>query len=133
MDTSMAWNILLVEADVALADEIRQAVGPAGFQVSVLESGEAAVERGRAAAPDLILLSAELPDMSGFSVCNRLKRTLPSIPLILYTREAVDGAIEAHRASRGRADAYLRAPPARARRTRSWNSSASGCGFVMPS
>ena len=48
--------------------------------------------------------------MSGFSVCNRLKRALPATPLILYTREATDGAIEAHRASKGKADAYLRAP-----------------------
>jgi DNA-binding response OmpR family regulator len=106
----MAWNVLLVEADPALADEIRQAFGPAGFQVSVLTTGEAAVERGRVAAPHLILLSAELPDMSGFSVCNRLKRAWAGTPLLLYTREAIDSAIEAHRASRGRADAYLRCP-----------------------
>ncbi len=106
----MAWNVLLVEAEASLAEEIRQAFGPAGFQVATVEAGEPAVERCRAAPPDLILLSAELPDMSGFSVCNRLKRAHPSTPLILYTREAAAGAIEAHRASRGKADAYLRAP-----------------------
>jgi chromosome segregation ATPase/DNA-binding NarL/FixJ family response regulator len=106
----MSWNVLLIEADAAVAEEIRAAFGPAGFVVSTTEAGESALERTRAEPPDLILLSAELPDMSGFSVCNRLKRALPSTPLVLYTREATDGAIEAHRASKGRADAYLRAP-----------------------
>ncbi len=106
----MSWNVLLVEADAAVAEEIRAAFAPAGFVVTVTEAGESVLERTRAAAPDLILLSAELPDMSGFSVCNRLKRALPGTPLILYTREATDGAIEAHRASKGKADAYLRAP-----------------------
>jgi len=106
----MAWSVLLVEAETALSEEIRQAFGPAGFQVSPLATGEAAVERCRSLAPDLILLSAELPDMSGFSVCNRLKRVLPATPVVLYTREAVDAAIEAHRSSRGKADAYLRCP-----------------------
>ena len=106
----MAWNILVVEAEASLTDSLRQAFEPAGFQVTALAAGELAVERCRAAPPDLILLSAELPDMSGFSVCNRLKRAHPTTPLILYTREAADGAIEAHRASKGRADAYLRTP-----------------------
>ena len=106
----MSWNVLLIEADAAVAEEIRAAFAPAGFLVVVNEAGESALERARAAPPNLILLSAELPDMSGFSVCNRLKRALPATPLILYTREATDGAIEAHRASKGKADAYLRAP-----------------------
>ncbi len=106
----MSWNVMLVEADAAVAEEIRAAFAPAGFVVASTEAGESAVDRTRAAAPDLILLSAELPDMSGFSVCNRIKRALPATPLILYTREATDGAIEAHRASKGKADAYLRAP-----------------------
>ncbi|HET9552110.1 MAG TPA: response regulator, partial [Anaeromyxobacteraceae bacterium] len=106
----MAWNVLLVEPDAGLADQIRAAFGPAGFQVTAIAAGEPAVERSRTAPPDLIILSAELPDMSGFSVCNRLKRAHASTPLVLYTREATDGAIEAHRASKGRADAYLRAP-----------------------
>lgn len=106
----MSWNVLLIEADAAVAEEIRAAFSPAGFVVASTEAGDTALERTRVSPPDLILLSAELPDMSGFSVCNRLKRALPSTPLVLYTREATDGAIEAHRASKGRADAYLRAP-----------------------
>jgi DNA-binding response OmpR family regulator len=106
----MGFQVLLVEPDAGLADEIRRAFGPAGFSVISLQAGEPAVERCRQEPPDLILLAAELPDMSGFSVCNRLKRALSSVPLLLYTAEATDAAIEAHRATRTRADDYLKKP-----------------------
>ncbi|HSN89641.1 MAG TPA: response regulator, partial [Anaeromyxobacteraceae bacterium] len=103
-------SVLLVEPDAALAEEIRGAFVPAGFTVTAATQGEEAVERCRTSPPDLILLAAELPDMSGFSVCNRLKRTLPAVPLLLYTGEATETAVEAHRATRTHADAYLRKP-----------------------
>jgi CheY-like chemotaxis protein len=106
----MAFRVLLVEPDPGLAEEIRRAFEPVGFSVTAVVSGEQAVERCREEQPDLILLAAELPDMSGFSVCNRLRRTVSGIPLLLYTAEATDAAIEAHRATRTRADDYLKKP-----------------------
>src|SRR6266545_102494 len=106
----MAFHVLLVEPDAGLADEIRRAFAPLGFAVTALQAGEPALEQCKEAAPDLILLAAELPDMSGFSVCNRLKRALSSVPLVLYTAEATEAAIEAHRATRTRADDYLKKP-----------------------
>src|SRR5512133_4408155 len=106
----MAWNVLLVEPDQGFADEIKGAFEPAGFSVQVVATGEEAVERVRASPFSLIVLGAELPDMSGFSVCNRLKRAMPQVPLVLYTSEATDQAIAAHQATRTRADEYLRRP-----------------------
>jgi DNA-binding response OmpR family regulator/chromosome segregation ATPase len=106
----MSFHVLLVEPDTGFADEIRRAFAPLGFSVTAVQAGEPALEQCKDAPPDLILLSAELPDMSGFSVCNRLKRTASSVPLVLYTAEATDAAIEAHRATRTRADEYLKKP-----------------------
>jgi CheY-like chemotaxis protein len=106
----MSFHVLLVEPDGGLAEEIRRAFEPLGFEVTAVQAGEPAIERCKEAAPDLILLAAELPDMSGFSVCNRLKRALASVPLVLYTGEATDAAIDAHRATRTRADDYVRKP-----------------------
>jgi CheY-like chemotaxis protein len=40
----------------------------------VTENGPEAVNVARQAAPDIILLRAELPLTTGFSVCNRLRR-----------------------------------------------------------
>jgi ParB family chromosome partitioning protein len=106
----MGRELLLIDPDPAVADAVRRAFASAGYEVTALAAGEPAVERCKQSRPDLILLAAELPDMSGFSVCNRLKRASASIPLILYTSEATDGAIEAHRKTKTRADAYLRQP-----------------------
>src|SRR5512142_341220 len=103
-------ELLHVESDPGLAEEVRRAFAPAGFEVVTVHGGEQAMDRCRQSRPDLILLAAELPDMSGFSVCNRLKRALGSVPLILYTSEATPSAIEAHRATRTRADDYLGKP-----------------------
>jgi CheY-like chemotaxis protein len=110
MLADMGFRVLLVEPDASLSEEIRRAFGPLGFTVAAVASGEQALERCRREPPELILLAAELPDMSGFSVCNRLKRALGSVPLLVYTGEATDSAIEAHRATRTRADDYLRKP-----------------------
>src|SRR3990172_5447223 len=106
----MARELLLIESDPELAESVRRSFGPAGFHVTTVSGGEAAVDRCRTSRPDLILLAAELRDMSGFSVCNRIKRSLSAVPLILYTSEASEGAIEAHRQSRTRADEYVRTP-----------------------
>ena len=106
----MARHLVHIESDSGLAEEVRRAFAPAGFEVVTVPEGGPAVDRCKAARPDLILLAAELPDMSGFSVCNRLKRALGPVPLILYTAEASPSAIDAHRATRTRADDYLRKP-----------------------
>ncbi len=106
----MAFHVLLVEPDAGLADEIRRAFAPLGFAVTAVQAGEPALERCKESPPDLILLAAELPDMSGFSVCNRLKRAVASVPLVLYTAEATDAAIDAHRATRTHADDYVKKP-----------------------
>jgi CheY-like chemotaxis protein/chromosome segregation ATPase len=106
----MDRDLLLIDPDPELAEAVRRAFAPAGFQVTTLAAGEAAVDRCRATRPDLILLTAELPDMSGFSVCNRIKRLLASVPLILCTTEATEAAIEAHRQTKTRADDYVRKP-----------------------
>jgi CheY-like chemotaxis protein len=105
----MARQLLLIESDPGTAEDVRRAFAPAGFAVVTLNAGERAVEQCRESPPDLIVLSAELPDMSGFSVCNRLKRAAASVPLILYS-EAAASAIDAHRATRTHADAYLPKP-----------------------
>jgi DNA-binding response OmpR family regulator/chromosome segregation ATPase len=106
----MSFHVLLVEPDAGLADEIRRAFAPLGISITAVQAGEPALEHCKTTPPDLILLAAELPDMSGFSVCNRLKRAAASVPLVLYTGEATDAAIEAHRATRTRADEYLKKP-----------------------
>jgi diguanylate cyclase (GGDEF)-like protein len=82
----VSGNILLVDDDpgaIQLLGRILADIGPLRFATS----GEAALRLARASAPDLILLDAEMPGMSGFQVCAALKAepTLADVPVIFIS------------------------------------------------
>lgn len=58
-----------------------------GYRVIVAQGGEEALRRVDYAQPDLILLDAMMPDMSGFEVCRRLRTRAEhcEIPVIFMT------------------------------------------------
>jgi diguanylate cyclase (GGDEF)-like protein len=79
-------NILLVDDDPAtiqLLTKILSDVGNLRFAVC----GEDALRLAHASVPDLILLDAEMPGMSGFMVCEALKAdpVLANVPVIFVT------------------------------------------------
>jgi two-component system, NtrC family, sensor kinase len=59
----------------------------AGFQVSVVKSGEMALEKVPYIQPDLILLDVMMPGIDGFETCRRLKtdENTRNIPIIFMT------------------------------------------------
>jgi CheY-like chemotaxis protein len=60
-----------------------------GFEVVTVTSGESALVRLGDADADLALVDVSLPDISGYSICARLKgdASLPRIPVILTVGE----------------------------------------------
>ena len=79
-------NILLVDDDpgsIRLMATILSDTGNLTFAVN----GEDALRLARESIPDLILLDAEMPGMSGFLVCEALKadRDLAHVPVIFVT------------------------------------------------
>lgn len=79
-------NILVVDEDPALIARLGRALQECGH-VHAARSGADALEVARQCAPALILLAAELPDMSGFDVCAALKASedLAQTPFIFLT------------------------------------------------
>jgi CheY-like chemotaxis protein len=66
---------------------ITRLLSDAGFDVQEAKNGEEALWAAITAHPDVILLDVNLPDMSGFDVCSRLK-ALPktsAIPVVFVT------------------------------------------------
>jgi ParB family chromosome partitioning protein len=102
-------NILLVEGDPSRAELLARAIQPTGFAVTPVAEGERALAKAKGARPDLILLASALPDMSGFTLCNRLRRTpgLSDVPILLLPADADAAAMESHRAGKTPADGYL--------------------------
>ncbi len=74
--------------------------------------GKEGLDKASADRPDAIILCVELPKMSGYSICNKLKKDdqLKSIPLIITSREATHETFEQHKKLKTRAEAYLIKP-----------------------
>ena len=71
----VAAEILVVDDTAADRQFLAEVVRRYGYRVREADSGERALEAVVAAVPDLILLDVDMPGMSGFALCNALKRS----------------------------------------------------------
>ncbi len=108
----MSKSVLVIDGDRSFATRMSTALQQRGIEARICGDGPQALDEARARRPDLILLCVELPTMSGYAVCNKLKRDeqLRSIPVLLTSAEATADTFEQHRKLRTRADDYLLKP-----------------------
>jgi putative two-component system response regulator len=69
----MAATILLVVAEQSTRDDWRELLAEQGYDIVEIGIGERAPELCLHLRPDLVLIDASLPDVSGFEVCRQLK------------------------------------------------------------
>jgi CheY-like chemotaxis protein len=108
----MPKKILLIENDSAFAAQVSEALESGGFDVRIAPEGKAGLDLAREWGPNGIVLSVELPGMSGYLVCQKLRKdeATRAIPLILSSAEATADTFEKHKALKVRADEYLLKP-----------------------
>lgn len=82
-------RILLVEDQAAARDLVVRALGPLKHRIDSVASGRDALAQGRQDGPDLILLSATLPDMSGAALVGALRQLpgLDQVPIVAICPE----------------------------------------------
>jgi len=92
MSTAMR-KILLVEDNEMNRDMLARRLQYKGYEVVVAVDGQAGVEVGRTAAPDLILMDMSLPVLSGWDATGVLKSApeTRAIPIIALTAHAMSG------------------------------------------
>jgi DNA-binding response OmpR family regulator len=80
-------HILVVEDERHLADGLRFNLEAEGYDVSVVERGETALERLSTdpQSVDLIILDVMLPGMDGFTVAAELRRVGIYVPILMLT------------------------------------------------
>lgn len=63
-----------------------------GYEVLMVESGEAAIDRSRTEQPDLILMDVVMPGLNGFQATRAITReeTTRHIPVIICTTKGQD-------------------------------------------
>ncbi len=108
----MSKTILLIENDAAFAEEMSGALEAMGLQVRVTGDGKDGLDLAKELRPDAIVLCVELPKLSGYSICNKIKKdeALKGIPLILTSSEATEEVFEDHKKLKVRAEEYLVKP-----------------------
>ncbi|MEO7136884.1 MAG: response regulator [Gemmatimonadales bacterium] len=80
-------KILVAEDEKQIADMIAFKLTNSGHQVIRAQDGEQALKLARLDIPDLIMLDAMMPGLSGFEVLRRLKidSELRAVPVIMVT------------------------------------------------
>ncbi|HET6438836.1 MAG TPA: response regulator [Anaeromyxobacter sp.] len=108
----MPKKILVIENDSAFAGQLSEALEASGFDVRVAAEGKAGMDLAREWGPDGIVLCVELPGMSGYLVCQKLRKddVTKAIPLLLTSAEATADTFEKHKALKVHADGYLLKP-----------------------
>ena len=83
-------RILAFEADPLYVKLLSEALGAQDFEVEIVKDGAEGLEKATQEQFDLIYLCVELPLVSGFSICNKLKKRADAknIPLIITSSEA---------------------------------------------
>ena len=87
----MSKHILLIDDVVEILRLMRMMLEEENHQVSVLESGQGALDYVKQNRPDLIVLDLKLGNMSGITVLRELKGDpeTANIPVVVYTASLV--------------------------------------------
>ena len=80
----MPSRILVIEDDMAIASLTQLQLENRGFKVQLAENGVEGLRHAYAWQPDLVVLDIMMPDMDGWTVCERL-RELSDVPIIFVT------------------------------------------------
>ena len=78
-------RVLVVEDEQHLADGLRFNLEAEGYQVAVVESGEAALESIHGAAFDVVVLDVMLPGKDGFTVMSEMRLAGQFVPTLMLT------------------------------------------------
>ena len=106
MDTAKK-KILLVEDDVALASVYRSRLELEGFEINEVNNGEDALSAAVSFKPDLILLDAMMPKISGFDVLDILRNTPETTNIRVIMLTALSQPKDKERAENLGVDEYL--------------------------
>jgi len=80
-------QLLIVEDDKHISKLVKYNAEKSGYECTVVEDGEEALDVLRKQRADLIILDIMLPKMDGFEVCRIIKQnpSLKNIPIIMLT------------------------------------------------
>lgn len=105
-------TVLIIDAEEEFANQLADALREEGIEPVVTGDGKVGLDLARINVPSAIVLCVELPRMSGYSICAKLKKdtALKNVPLIITSAEATPETFEHHKKLKTRAEEYLKKP-----------------------
>ena len=91
----MQKKILVVDDERGIVSILKMSLESDNYKVIEAYTGDGAIRKARSEVPDLILLDLMLPDMTGYEICNKIKKDplIRSIPIIMLTGIGETGKI----------------------------------------
>ena len=105
-------RVLIVEPDNAFALSLTSLFRELGAATRLAASAAEAEIEIASRRPDLVVVRAELPDLSGFSFCARLRHdpATAALPVLLYASDTAPEALAEHARTPWAANGYLAMP-----------------------
>ena len=100
-------KIAVVEDEVYMREELCNMLQKDGYLVEAITEFEDAAQLLAALRPDLVILDLNLPEISGFQICQELKNKTAIPVLVLTSRDQVNDELQAFQLG---ADEYLTKP-----------------------
>jgi two-component system response regulator VanR len=89
----MKKHILIVDDEVEIRDLLGLYLTSNGYQVTAFETAMEALRFVTTNQPDLIISDLQLEDSDGLEMIEKLKATLPNVPVILLTGVLFDAQV----------------------------------------
>jgi len=91
----MVSKILIVEDDIGLQKYLKELLLDNGYLPQIASDGISALNLISKLLPDLVILDLGLPNMSGESVCQEIRKKHPELPVIILTaRDSVSDIVQ---------------------------------------
>ena len=104
----MNYRILLVDDEDSLRDTIKMNLELEGYEVIEADNGATAIKTAKEQRFNLIILDVMMPEMDGFTVCEKIRLNDTSTPILFLT--AKDTSTDKVNGLRVGADDYLTKP-----------------------
>ncbi|RME30483.1 MAG: response regulator, partial [Deltaproteobacteria bacterium] len=105
-------KILIADKEKEFALSLAAVLSEEGCQFNFVIDGREVVQEAKEQRPQVIILRAEMPEVSGYTLCTQLRksRKLKGSRILLMTSDDGEEAIERHRKGKYPADDYLQMP-----------------------
>jgi len=82
-------KVLLAEDDIDFGNILSQYVTISGFDVTLARDGKQALEEYNKSKPDICVFDVMMPEMDGFTLAEKIRKTDTSTPLIFLTAKSM--------------------------------------------